>query len=295
MLFASPWIIGFICFVGGPIFFSILFAFTRFDVISPAHWVGLDNFKDVFHTDLFYKSLWNTAYMVIRVPLTMAASLAIAMLLNRALRGMGFYRTICYMPANVPIVAAALLWTWIFNADSGIINSTLRWIYETGPFVWIQHLLHVNFTVPLWLDDANWSKPSLIIMSLWSAGGGMIIWLAGLQSIPQQLYEAASIDGASKWGQFWNVTIPMLSPYILFNSIIGVIKTLQIFDEAFVMTQGGPANSTLFYAYHLFREAFQYFRMGYASALAWILFLIVLALTMLQLWLSTKWVHYDRT
>jgi len=151
------------------------------------------------------------------------------------------------------------------------------------------------FVVPLWLDDQNWSKPSLIVMSLWSSGGGIIIWLAGLQSIPQQLYEAASIDGAGKWRQFWHVTIPMLSPYILFNCIIGVISTLKIFDEAFVMTRGGPNNSTLFYAYHLFQHAFQYFRMGYASALAWILFLIVLLLTMFQLWLSQKWVHYDHT
>ena len=132
-------------------------------------------------------------------------------------------------------------------------------------------------------------------MSLWAAGGGIIIWLAGLQSIPQQLYEAAKVDGAGPWRRFWNVTVPMLSPYILFNAIIGVIHTMQIFNEAFVMTQGGPADSTLFYAYHLFRQAFQYFRMGYASALAWILFVIVLALTSLQLWLSNKWVHYDRT
>jgi multiple sugar transport system permease protein len=295
MLFASPWMIGFICFVGGPIFFSILFSFTKYDVLSPAHWVGWTNFREMFHDEIFYKSLGNTAYMIIRVPLTMAASLALAMLLDRAIRGLGLYRTICYMPANVPIVAAALLWTWIFNGETGIINTMLRWLFETTPMIWLQHLLHVQFTLPGWLQDANWSKPALILMSLWSSGGGIIIWLAGLQSIPDQLYEAASIDGAGPWRRFWNVTVPMLSPYILFNSIIGVIKTLQIFDEAFVMTQGGPDRSTLFYAYQLFQEAFQFFHMGYASALAWILFLIVLALTMLQLWLSTKWVHYDRT
>jgi multiple sugar transport system permease protein len=155
--------------------------------------------------------------------------------------------------------------------------------------------LHIPLSAPLWLQDENWSKPSLIIMSIWGAGGGIIIWLAGLQSIPNQLYEAAAIDGCTPWQRFWNVTVPMLSPYILFNFIIGVIGTMQIFNEAFIMTQGGPANSTLFYAYHLFQQAFQYFRMGYASSLAWILFLIVLALTMVQLWLSKRWVHYDRT
>jgi multiple sugar transport system permease protein len=156
-------------------------------------------------------------------------------------------------------------------------------------------VLHYHVRPPLWLQDENWSKPSLILMNIWGAGSGIIIWLAGLQSIPTQLYEAAAIDGASPWKRFWNVTVPMLSPYILFNFIIGVIGTMQIFNEAFVMTQGGPANSTLFYAYHLFRQTFQYFRMGYASSLAWILFVIVLALTSIQLWLSKRWVHYERT
>jgi multiple sugar transport system permease protein len=146
----------------------------------------------------------------------------------------------------------------------------------------------------MWLQDPEWSKPSLILMSLWGAGGGMIIWLAGLQSIPRQLYEAAAIDGAGRWRQFINVTLPMLSPYILFNAVTGLIGTMQIFGEAFIMTSGGPADSTLFYAYYLFRQAFQYFRMGYASALAWILFVLVLILTMVQLWLSRRWVNYDQ-
>jgi multiple sugar transport system permease protein len=295
MMFASPWIIGFIVFVGGPIFFSILFAFTRFDVLSPAHWVGLDNFHHLTTDPLFSKSLGNTAFMIIRIPLTMAVSLIIAMLLNNALRGMGFYRTACYMPAIVPLVASSLLWVWIFNPSQGLLNNGIRWIIESRPIEWLQAMLHIHLSAPLWLQDENWSKPSLILMNIWGAGGGIIIWLAGLQSIPNQLYEAAAIDGCTPWRRFWNVTVPMLSPYILFNFIIGVIGTMQIFNEAFVMTQGGPANSTLFYAYHLFQQAFQYFRMGYASSLAWILFLMVLALTILQLWLSKRWVHYDRT
>jgi multiple sugar transport system permease protein len=152
----------------------------------------------------------------------------------------------------------------------------------------------VRFLPPMWIYSAAWSKPSLILMNLWAAGGGMIIWLAGLQSIPGQLYEAAAIDGANRWRQFRHVTIPMLTPYILFNLIIGIIGTMQIFSEAYIMTAGGPADSTLFYAYYLFKEAFQYFRMGYASALAWILFVLVLALTLLQVWLSNKWVHYEQ-
>jgi multiple sugar transport system permease protein len=305
LLFASPWIVGFVVLVGGPIFFSVLFAFTRYNVLAPAHWVGLDNFRQVFTDDLFLKSLGNTAFMVLRIPLTMAASLAIALLLNRGIRAVGFYRTACYMPAIVPLVASSLLWMWILNPEGGPINQSLRWLYETPPLQWIQAGISwafhyppdqpFRFGLPLWLQSQDWSKPSLILMSLWGAGGGIIIWLAGLQSIPPQLYEAAAIDGAGPWRRFWNVTVPMLSPYILFNFIIGVIGTMQIFNESFVMTQGGPANSTLFYAYHLFRQAFQYFRMGYASALAWILFVVVMALTLLQLWLSTKWVHYERT
>lgn len=295
MMFASPWIIGFIVFVGGPIFFSILFAFTRYDVLSAAHWVGGANFKALVHDPYFYKSMGNTAFMIIRVPLSMAASLAISLLLNRAIKGLSFYRTACYMPAIVPVIAASLLWMWIFNADQGILNELLRLIYALPPMQWLQAALHVHFTTPLWLQSESWAKPAIVLMGVWGSGAGIIIWLAGLQSVPEQLYEAASIDGAGPWRQFWNVTLPMLSPYVLFNFIIGVIGTMQIFNEAFVMTQGGPNNSTLFYAYDLFRQAFQYFRMGYASALAWILFLVVLVLTLLQLWLSTKWVHYERT
>jgi len=290
LMFASPWMLGFIVFVGGPILFSIVFAFTRYDVLSPAHYTGADNFRQLLTDPLFTKSLFNTVFMLIRVPLTMAASLAIAMLLNHAIRGIGFYRTACYMPAIVPMVASAMLWWWILNPSGGILNQCLSWLFET------RLLAPFHLTPPLWLQDVHWSKPSLILMSLWAAGGGIIIWLAGLQSIPEQLYEAASIDGAGPVKRLFNITLPMLSPYIFFNFIIGIIATMQIFSEAFIMTHGGtPFDSTLFYAYHLFRQAFQFFRLGYASALAWILFLIVLALTLIQLYLSKKWVHYERT
>jgi multiple sugar transport system permease protein len=301
MLFASPWTIGFIIFIGAPILFSIVFSFTSYSVLAPAHYVGLDNYRQVFGDDLFYKSLGNTLFMVLRIPLVMALSLAIALLLNRAIRGMGVYRTAFYMPAIMPMVAASLLWLWIFNPSQGALNQFLNWLFDTPPFEWLESLIGwitsspVEIRAPLWLNDKAWSKPGLIVMNLWTAGGGMIIWLAGLQSIPPQLYEAASIDGAGAWKRFKHVTLPMLSPYILFNAVVGLIHTMQIFGEAFIMTEGGPADSTLFYAYHLFKEAFQFFRLGTASALAWILFVIVLALTLLQLWLSKRWVHYEQS
>lgn len=280
MLFAAPWWAGFTLLIGGPILFSVLFSFARYDVLSPARWVGLQNYRDLLSDPLFYKSMGNTLFMLIRVPIGMAISLGIAMLLNRSLRGMGGYRTALFMPAIVPLVAASLLWTWMFNPQQGPINGLIELLGGEGPN---------------WLRSEQWSKPALVIMSLWGAGAGMIIWLAGLQSIPQHLYEAASIDGAGAWRRFRHVTLPMLGPFILFNAIVGVIATMQIFGEAYIMTpNGGAGDSTLVYTYYLFKQAFQFFRMGYASALAWILFLIVLALTLLQLWLGRKWVHYEQ-
>ena len=280
LLFVAPWWFGFALLIGGPILFSVLFSFARYDVLSPARWVGVQNYRDVLADPLFYKSMANTLYMLIRVPIGMAISLGIALLLNRAIRGIGSYRTALFMPAIVPLVAASLLWVWMFNPGQGPINGLLGMLGIEGPN---------------WLQSERWSKPALVLMSLWGAGAGMIIWLAGLQSIPQQLYEAASIDGAGAWRRFVHVTLPMLSPFILFNAIVGVIATMQIFGEVYIMTpEGRPGDSTLVYTYYLFKQAFQYFRMGYASALAWILFLIVLALTLVQLWLGKKWVHYEQ-
>tara|TARA_Y100000814_G_scaffold276895_1_gene237462 strand:- start:486 stop:1250 length:765 start_codon:yes stop_codon:yes gene_type:complete len=252
-------------------------------VLHPAEFVGLENYISLFSEDLlFWKSLANTAYMMLGVPLGMIAGLAIAMLLNTEIKGMRIYRTIFYLPAIVPVVASAILWIWVLNPEVGLINSFLRMIGIADP--------------PNWLQSASWglgSKSAIILMGLWSAGSGMIIWLAGLKGIPEHLYEAAEIDGAGAFTKFFNVTLPMLSPYIFFNLIMGIIGTMQVFTQAYIMTEGGPDDSTLFYAYYLFNNAFRYFKMGYASALAWILFLVILALTLLQLKLAPRWVHYE--
>ena len=301
LFFASPWLLGFAVLTGGPIIFSIVLSFTRYDVLTEARYVGLANYHDVFSDPLFYKSLLNTGFMILRVPILMTAGLAMALLLNSGVRAMGVYRTGLYLPVTMPIVASCLLWTWIFNARSSFLNQALRFCLDTVParaFEWVVNRFSstpFHLDAPLWLQDPRFSKVALIVMGVWSVGGSMVIWLAGLQSIPKQLYEAANIDGCGPLRRFWHITLPMLSPYILFNSIVGLIGTMQVFTEAYIMTGGGPVDSTLFYAYYLFRQAFQYFRMGYASALAWILFLAVLALTLLQLKLSKRWVHYDQT
>jgi multiple sugar transport system permease protein len=276
---ALPWIIGFIVFAGGPMLFSIIMSFCDYDILNPPRFVGFGNYAEMFAEDgLFYAAFWNTVFMLIGVPLGMVTSLAIALLLNLKIRGVSIWRTFFYLPAIVPMVAASVMWVVIFNPQGGLINKFLELIGLEGPG---------------WLQNASWSKPSLILMGLWSAGGGMLIWLAGLKGIPEQLYEAASVDGASAWQKFRHVTIPQLTPYIFFNLIMGFISTFQIFAAAFIMTEGGPRNSTLFFVYHLFNNAFRYGRMGYASALGWILFLIVLALTIVQLKLSKRWVYYE--
>ncbi|MCY3019085.1 MAG: extracellular solute-binding protein [Planctomycetota bacterium] len=278
-LFASPWMIGFICFTGGPILCSLVMSFCTYDAMAPSRLVLLRNYQEMFTADrLFIPSLWNTVYMVIGVPLGMAFGLGVALLLDAKVRYMSVYRTLFYLPSIVPGVASALLWLLIFNANNGILN----WALEA-----------VGLPRLNWLDDEHTAKPALILQGLWGAGAGMIVWLAGLKEIPTDLYEAAAIDGANVFDRFRHITIPMLTPYIFFNLVMGLIGTFQIFAPAYLMTAGGPADSTLFYAYNLFNQAFRYMHMGYASALAWILFAVVFALTMLQLKMSKRWVHYQ--
>lgn len=276
---ALPWLIGFITFVGGPILFSLVISFCHYDVLNPARYAGLQNYEWMAsHDALFWKALGNTLYMVAGVPFGLALGLGIALLLNLDIRGVALWRTFFYLPSIIPIVAASILWFWILNPHTGLLNG---WLAAVG--------IHG----PNWLQDQETSKLSLMLMGLWTAGGSMIIWLAGLKGISEVYYEAATLDGASSWQKFIHVTLPMLSPYIYFNLIVSLIGTFQIFTQAFVMTQGGPVSSTLFYAYHLFNHAFRYLNMGYAAALAWFLFLVLMGLTLIQMRLSRRWVHYE--
>jgi multiple sugar transport system permease protein len=278
-LFISPWIIGFLVFTAGPMLASLFFSFTQYDIAHPPKWIGLDNYNTMVHTDLFWKSLGvTTYYSLVSVPLGIVISLAIALLLNQRVRGMAFFRTIFYTPAVVSGVAVALLWLWMFDSQFGLINWGLSFLGIQGP---------------QWLLDENTVIPALIIMSLWGIGGGIVIYLAGLQGIPTELYEAAAIDGANGWHKFLHITLPMMSGVIFFNLIIGIISSFQVFTQAYIMTGGGPHYASLFYVLYLYQNAFQYFNMGYASALAWVLFLIVLGITLAVFKSSGRWVYYE--
>lgn len=277
---ASPWFIGFGLFIAGPLIASLVLGFCDYRVLSPARWVGFHNYQSLFQEDpLFWKSLGNTIYYcLLAVPLGVTGALGLAILLNQPVRGIHIFRTIFYMPSVISGVAVCVLWMWIFNPEYGILNAMLAWFNIRGPG---------------WLSDIHWAKPAIVIMSLWGIGGGMIIFLAALQDIPSQLYDAARVDGAGTWRQFIHVTLPLLTPAIFFNLVIGFIGSFQVFTQAYIMTNGGPLDSTLFYALYLFHQAFRYFRMGYASAMAWILFAILLILTLIQMRFAKRWVHYE--
>lgn len=280
-LFASPWIIGFFLFTAGPMIASLVLSFCRYDILTTLKWIGIENYRQLFSAPLFWTSLYNTVYWVVfGVPLRLAMALFLALLMNRKLRGTPLFRTIFYVPSVVSGVALAMLWVWLFDPSVGLINTLLRMLGITNP--------------PLWLGSEQWSKPALILMSLWGIGGTMVIFLAGLQDIPEQLYEAAEIDGAGAWHKFRTITIPLLTPSIFFNLIMGVINSFQVFTQAYVMTRGGPLYSTYFYVLYIYDEGFQYMHMGYASALAWILFIIILSLTLIQFVFSKRWVVYER-
>mgnify|MGYP000053032573 FL=1 len=287
--FALPWIIGFVVFTGGPIVFSLVISFCEYDVLAPGLWVGTSNYRYLLFEDpVFWKSLGNTLFMLIGLPLGMAVSLALAMLLNQKVKGMSAWRTFFYLPAIMPGVASALLWMWMFQPTHGLLNR----LFDVVGLNWLLRQLGVGTPV-LWLQSEFTSKPALILMGLWSSGAGMIIWLAGLKGIPEHLYEAAEIDGAGRWQRFRHITLPMLTPYIFFNLLMGMIGTLQVFESAYIMTAGGPVDSTLFFGYHLFNNAFRYFRMGQASAMAWVLCIMVLIITIVQLRTAKIWVHYE--
>jgi multiple sugar transport system permease protein len=293
-VFVAPWVIGFLIFTLGPIVASLILSFCDYDVLHPARWAGASNYVALVTSDrpLVLKSLGNAIYLAaFGIPLGMVTSLAMALLLNTKIRGQQWYRTFFYVPSIVPVVATSVLWSFILNSDPN------RGLINAGWQATISHWFHVP--PPGWLSVPTWAKPGLILMGLWGAGGGMILWLAGLQSIPATLYEAASLDGASWWSQFRNVTLPMLSPYIFFNLIMGTIGALQTFESAYILggtsngSTTGPDDSLLAPVVYLFNNAFEYFKMGYASALAWILFILILGLTLGQLKLAPRWVHYE--
>jgi len=279
-LFILPWGIGFLAFVIGPVIASLVLSFMDYEIVVPPRWVGIDNFVQLFTADeRFGMSMGNTAYYVLfYVPLHMVVALGLALLLNQKVGAMPVYRTLYYIPSIVPAVASSILWVWILQPEWGMLNSLLGMIGIKGP---------------LWLASLTWSKPALILMALWGTGSAMIICLAGLQGVPQHLYEAAVIDGASVLQRFRHITLPMLSSTLFFMLILGIIGSFQVFTAAYIMTGGGPAESTLFYMLYLYRRAFTFLDMGYASAMAWILFLIVLALTIAQFKLANRWVYYE--
>lgn len=291
-ILVSPWAIGFLVFTLGPMLASFFFSFTQYNVLSPARWVGLRNYADLAGADSpnVEKALSNVTYLAgIGVPLSLVSGLAVALLLNAAARGVRFYRTIFYMPAIVPTVASAVLWSWLLAGDpnKGLINAA--WNGTVTPWLGV--------APPGWINAESWAKPALIVMGVWGAGSGMILWLAGLKGVPTVLYEAASIDGATPRQQFWAITLPKLTPIIFFNTVMGFIGSIQEFDRIYMLRtpegNPGPADSLLVPVYHLFRNAFNYFKMGYASSLAWLIFGIILGLTIIQFVLAPRWVHYE--
>ena len=282
VLWISPWIIGFTVFTLGPMIASLYLSFTRYKIGDTAAWIGLANYQEAFTRDpLFWPSLGRTVvYALALVVFGVCFSLLAALLLNQQIRGRNVFRALFYLPSLTPVVSLAVIWSWLLQPQYGLVNYMLSLVGIDGPG---------------WLTSRTWVIPAIVLISLWASvgGGRMIIFLAGLQGVPQQLYEAAEIDGAGKLAQFRHITLPLISPTILFNAIISITGSFSVFSLAYIGTEGGPNYGSWFYMLHLYNNAFNYFQMGYASALAWILFALILALTLLQMWLSRRWVHYE--
>jgi len=281
ILYLSPWIIGFLVFVAGPLIASFVLSFTKYNVLRPPTFIGLQNYIFAFTKDeLFLPSIVRSLYFaVLLVPLGMAGSLILALLLNQKLWFTTLWRTMYFLPTLTPLIAAALLWRWMLNPDVGLVNYLLSLIGIKGPG---------------WLSSIEWAVPALVLMGLWASVGGsrMIILLAGLQDVPKELLEAAEMDGANSWTKFWKVTLPMVSPTLFFNLVLGIIFALRTFETAFITTNGGPARATWFISLHIYQSAFVTFDMGYASALSWLFMLILFIITYSQFKLSGQWVFY---
>jgi multiple sugar transport system permease protein len=278
-LFAAPAILGLLLFSLGPMVASFFLSFTSYDMLSAPTWTGLENYRNLISDELFRKSLAvSLIYGLVSVPATMIIALALAILLNSKLPALAFFRSAYYLPSVISGVAIAMLWKWLYNGEYGLINAALSLVGIDGPS---------------WLTDERWALRALIIMSLWGFGGAMLIYLAGLQGVPKELYEAARVDGASRFRQHLHVTVPMLSSVTLFNLIMGIISSLQVFAEPFVLTGGGPNNATLLLSVYLYQNAFEYLKMGYAAAIAWVAFAIIFLLTLLVFRSMPIWVHTE--
>lgn len=287
LLFASPFLLGFAVFTLYPLLASLCYSFCDYNVFDAPVFTGAKNYAELLGDPIFRKACWNTLiFTVCSVPVTMLTALGLAMLLNLKVRGQAFYRVAFFLPSIVPVVASSVLWIWVFNPQFGILNVCIRAVKP-----WLDP--YFELPVPGWLTDPAWAKTALIIMSVWGAGSNMVLYLAGLQEVPKELYEAAEIDGANAWRRTWHITLPAISPTLFFTLIMGFVGTLQYFTQAWVMTKGGPADSTLFYSLYLFNNAFTYFRMGYASAMAWVLFFVIVLCTIALFRGSRRFVHYQ--
>jgi len=280
ILMASPWILGFLIFIAGPMIVSLYLSFTRWDLFTAPRWIGLRNYEQLLFRDAkFLLSLQvTTIYAFVSVPLQVSLGLVLATLLNQKIRLLGFFRTVYYLPSVIGGIAVAVMFRWIFGTQFGLINSMLASFGIQGPS---------------WLGDPNLVLVSFILMSMWGAGASMLIYLGALQGIPTELYEAADVDGAGTLAKFFRVTVPMMTPVIFFNMIMGIISALQEFVLPFIMTRGGPANASTFLVLYLYRNAFELFKMGYASAIAWVLFLYIMVLTIFIIRSSSMWVYYE--
>ena len=280
-LFLSPWIVGFGVFVSYPLAASVYFSLTNWDLLTPPAWQGFKNFADLIRDRLFWQSMKVTAtYAAMRIPAGIVFGLGLALALNhQAVRAKSFFRVLYYMPAVLPPVAISLMWAWIFSPQDGVLNSFLKLFGLKGL---------------LWIQDERLVLPSFLMMAIWSLmGKNMLVYLAGLNSIPEQLLESASIDGASAWRSFWRIQLPMMTPVVFYELVMTLIESFKIFTQAYIMTQGGPRYASLFYVYYLYQNAFQYYQMGYASAMAWVMFVVILALTLVIFRTSRRWVYYE--
>jgi multiple sugar transport system permease protein len=278
-LFLTPWIAGFLVFLVGPMIASVFLSLTEYKMITPPVWIGLGNYERMLTDPLVARALQvTTMYTFFSVPMGLVAAMGVAVLLNQKILASGIFRTIFYLPSVISGVAVALVFAWIFNYRFGILNFFLSLVGIDGPN---------------WLGDPSYALWAFIVMSLWGIGGNVVIYLAGLQGVPVSLHEAATIDGANAWTRFWKITLPLITPVILFTLVMGVIGTFQTFTQAYIMTGGGPANATLFFLLYLYKNAFNWFEMGYASALAWLLFVIILICTVILWTTSARWVYYE--